>query len=234
MTSTISTLLAEVEGRMGITNAGAEPSNDQISDYLRQAFIDLFGVLKPPSHTTLTVGNTYTAALTHDQLFFVNAAGVPLFEWEFSSSGANVLVQSSAAERGDTLQVWYYAMPAITLGASGSATVDSSCILGDDWLQELAVTKAAMLACLRQINQAASNSPQDYGSLYRVLEETYNTLFQQHRMAWEQWYQQMLMGRQERAATGPAPVSYSGHVGFKNRSKVRNWLTGAGDSGVPQ
>jgi hypothetical protein len=44
MASTIATLLLEVEARLALTNAGAEPSDAQISDFLRLAFKDLIGI----------------------------------------------------------------------------------------------------------------------------------------------------------------------------------------------
>lgn len=231
MTSTIATLANEVESRLNMTNTGAEPSDVQISDFLRLAFKDLIGVLHPIRHTTLTVGNTYSAALVHDRLYFVSANGVPLFPWEFSSSGATVVVQDTAANRADTLQVWYFVAPEIVTGTT--ATVDTTCIFGHDWLEELAVIKAAMEACLRQASLAASQSPSDYHAMYRTLGEQYDRVFSAHRQTWDLWNQQKNMELQARSLNGPDPVRYSGHVGFVNRSKRRSWITGAGDEGIP-
>lgn len=231
MTSTIATLLLEVEGRLNLTNAGAEPSDTQIEDFLRLAFKDLSGVLPLIKHTTLTVGNTYQAALVHDRLWFVSASGVPLFPWEYSTSGANVLVQSTATDRADTLQVWYSVAPTITTGST--TTVDSTCIFGNDWLEELAVIKASMDASLRQQNLSPSNSPIDYGVLYRQLGEEYDRVFAAHKATWDMWFQTKNMELQARSLNGPQPVRYSGHVNFRNNSRKGNWLTGAGDEGVP-
>jgi hypothetical protein len=219
MASTIATLLLEVESRLNLTNAGAEPSDNQISDFLRLAFKELIGVLPPVAHTTLTLGNTFTAALTHDRLFFVSADGLPLFPWEFTTSGANVKVQSTAANRGDTIEVWYFAAPTITTGSTTS--VETSCIFGDDWLEELAVVKASMEAALRQQNLSMSNSGMDYGVLYRTLGEQYDRLFAAHRQTWDGWFQMKNMELQARQMNGPDPRSYSPHVGFVNRSNKK-------------
>jgi hypothetical protein len=231
MTSTIATLATEVENRLNMTHAGAEPTVAMLSDFLRLSFKDVMGVLPPVVHTTLTLGNAYSAALTHDRLFFVSASGVPLFPWEFSSSGANVQVQSTAADRAETIQVWYYVAPTITTGST--TTVETSCIFGDDWLEELAVIKASMEACLRQSALSASNSPTDYTVLYRTLGEQYDRIFAAHRATWDQWFGQKNMELQARSMNGPDPVRYSGHVGFRNNSRKTNWATGAGDEGVP-
>lgn len=231
MASTIATLLLEVETRLNMTNGGAEPSDGQISDFLRLAFKDLIGTLPPVQHTTLTLGNNYSAALTHDRLYFVSVAGLPLFPWEFSTSGNTVVVQPTAADRGDTIQVWYSAAPAITTGSTTS--VDTDCIFGDDWLEELAVLEACKQSALRQQNLSMSNSGMDYGVLYRQLGERFNEVYNQHRLTWDMWFQQKNMELQARSLNGPHPVRYSGHAGYANRSKKTNWLTGAGDSGVP-
>jgi hypothetical protein len=216
MASTIATLLAEVESRLNLTNAGAEPSDNQISDFLRLAFKELIGVLHPVTHTTLTLGNTHTAALAHDRLFFVSRDGLPLYPWEFTTSGANVKVASTAANRGDTIEVWYFAAPSIVTGTTTS--VETSCIFGDDWLEELAVVKASMEAALRQQNLSMSNSGMDYGVLYRQLGEQYDRLFAAHRQTWDMWYQQKNTELQARQMNGPDPRSYSPFTGFRNRS----------------
>jgi hypothetical protein len=231
MASTIATLLLEVESRLALTNAGAEPSDNQISDFLRLAFKDVIAALPPVQHTTLTLGNAYSTALAHDRLFFVSASGLPLFPWEYSTSGANVLVQSAAADRGDTIQVWYFAAPTITTGSTTS--VETSCIFGDDWLEELAVIKASMEACLRQTSLSASNSPSDYSVLYRTLGEQYDRVFNQHRATFDMWLQQKNMELSARSMNGPQPVRYSGHTEFRNQGRKANWLTKAGDEGVP-
>jgi hypothetical protein len=231
MSSTIATLLAEVETRLNLTNAGAEPSDAQISDFLRLAFKDLIGVLPPVVHTTLTLGNAYSAALTHDRLYFVAASGVPLFPWEYQTSGANVLVQSTAASRSETVQVWYSVAPTITTGLT--TTVETSCIFGDDWLEELAVLRAMMPVCDRLSSLSPSNSGPDYLVMKRTIGEDYDRIFNQHKATWDQWFSMKNMELQARQMNGPDPVRYSGHVGFRNSSRVFNWLTGAGDEGVP-
>jgi hypothetical protein len=231
MASTIATLLVEVESRLNLTNAGAEPSDNQISDFLRLAFKELIGVLHPVQHTTLTLGNTHTAALTHDRLFFVSRDGLPLYPWEFTTSGANVKVASTAANRGDTIEVWYFAAPTITTGST--TTVETSCIFGDDWLEELAVLRAMMPVCDRLSSLSPSNSGPDYLVMKRTIGEDYDRIFNQHKATWYQWFSMKNMELQARQMNGPDPVRYSGHVGFRNSSRVFNWLTGAGDEGVP-
>ncbi len=231
MASTIATLLLQVEARLNLTNAGAEMSDIQISDELRLAFKGIGGTLPPVLHTTLALGNAYTAALVHDRLFFVSADGMPLFPWEYTSSGANIRVQPTAAARGDTLQVWYFVAPTIVTGST--LTVDTTCIFGNDWLEELAVIKASMETCLRQTSLSASNSPTDYGALYRTLGERYEAVYTAHQRTWDTWFQSKERELQARDTNGPDPVSYSGHVGFRNLSQKRNWLTGSGDEGVP-
>jgi hypothetical protein len=231
MTSTIATLATEVENRLNMTRAGAEPTVAMLSDFLRLSFKDVIGVLHPIQHTTLTLGNAYSAALVHDKLYAVHASGVPLFTWEYSKSGDNVTVLSTAADRGETIQVWYYVAPTITTGST--TTVDTSCIFGDDWLEELAVIKASMEACLRQSALSASNSPTDYTVLYRTLGEQYDRVFAAHMTQFQMQKQDFQDERGQRRDNGPDPVRYSGHVGFRNNSRKTNWATGAGDEGVP-
>jgi hypothetical protein len=231
MTSTIATLATEVENRLNLTHDGAEPTVAMLSDFLRLAFKDIIGVLPLVQHTTLTVGNAYSAALTHDRLWFVSASGIPLFPWEFQTSGANVVVQSTAAERGDTIQVWYSLAPSITTGSE--ATVDTDCIFGNDWLEELAVIKAAMEAAMRLSGVSPSNSGPDYGVLFRTLGEQYDRIFAAHRAEWDRWERTKNMELQARQMNGPEPRRYSRHVGFINNSSKGVWVTGAGDEGIP-
>jgi hypothetical protein len=157
--------------------------------------------------------------------------GIPLFTWEFSTAGNFVKVQSTAANRGDTLEVWYFVAPTITTGST--TTVETSCIFGKDWLEELAVIRACMHPTLRQATLSASQSPADYHSMYRTLGEDYDRIYNAHLMQFQREEQRWENERRERMMNGPNPVRYSGHGAIRNKSIKGNYLTGAGGEGIP-
>ena len=226
MASTIATLRGEVESMLNLTNTSSEGSDAQIDNYLLLAFIDLCDSLPPVTHTTLTLsdGEPLTVSSTHDRLFFVSLNGMPLFPHEYSSSGNNVVVQTTAAEAGDTLQVWRYVAPTITLGTT--TTVDTDCIFGKGWLEGLAVLAAAMSSCQRQASVSDSNSAMDYAANYRVLGERYNTIYTAKQQVWQAWYQGEMAKVNARAQFGPGPRTFNPHGNVINRSQIRGpkWL----------
>ena len=227
MTSTIATLATQAETRLKIASAGtgAEPSTAQMSDFLRLAFKDLIGVLPPILQTTLTVAGSNKAALTHNEAFYCAVNGLLLAGWEWGSEGQFIRVQPSAANRNDTLTVWYTAPITITTGST--TTVDTTCIFGNDWLEELAVIKAMLDASQRMSNVSASGGGDLHASWYRVLQDQYDRLFNAHNNRYGDWRQRMEADLVSRLQNGPEPRVESKHAGFRNRSGVRNWLTGA-------
>lgn len=227
MTSTIATMATEANNRLMVVDAGtgAEPTTAQMSDFIRLAFKELIAVLPPVKDTTLTLSTLNRAALTHDQAFYVAVNGLLLFPWEWATQGEYVKVQPASAAINDTLTVWYVAYPTITTGST--ATVDTSCIFGNDWLEELALLRGMMAASQRMANVSATAGGDSHASWFRVLQDDYQRLYQAHWQRYQDWRQSMEMALSARAGNGPAPRTVSPHAGFRNRSGVHNWLTGA-------
>lgn len=219
MTSTLTVLRDEVKNRMQIASSQAVPSptNAQIEDYLRLSFQELFSVLPAVLHTTVTVGADHDIALTHTRAFFVSINGRMLFSQQWSTEGNTIQLVPHTAVAGDTAAVWYTASVAITLGST--TTVESTCIFGEDWLEEPAIQRACLHVYERMSNIADSEGAAINGSWYRVKQDEYRNLVAQRENTFNQWLSQNFQRLSERAAHGPQAVSLNPYGGIPNRSK---------------
>lgn len=226
MASTIATLRSEVRARGNFGSTTPEPTDNHVDDWLRQAFIHLIGALPPVKQAALTVGADNEVSLTHNQVFYVRVGTTPLYGWEWSADSVNgvVTITDHSADYGDPVLAWYVAPITITLAST--ATVDTTCIFGNDWLQELAVIYAAMQGYQRISNTAPTGSADQNLSTYRVLEDTYKVQFGALKGVWDSWNASMQMALQQRLMNGPKAVRENPYSGFINHSRMTNPITG--------
>jgi hypothetical protein len=219
MTSTLTVLRDEVKNRMQIASSQLAPSptNAQVEDYLRLAFQELIAVLPVVKHTTLTVSASEDVTLTHNRCHFVAINGRILFSHQWVSEGNTIQLVPHTAESGDTAAIWYTAEVAIALGST--ATVDSTCIFGEDWLEEPAIQRACLAAYERMSNVSDSAAAGDYASWYRVKQDEYRGLVQQRTSIYDQWTSSMMQKLSERSMHGPQAVSFNPYGGLQNRSR---------------
>lgn len=192
MTTTIATMSAAVESRLGVTaGSGNEPTDAQVKVYCNNAFQNLVGKLPPVVMGTGTI-TSRALTITTDRVFFVvaNNFGIllPGVEWIRTTTGIRVI---PAVLNGETVNYWHFSTligngPAAI--SSASTTVNTTCIFGTDWLEELATVQAMMDVCAQLMNTAPSQSGADFGAMYRTFQDQYNQLFAQHSQLWQQWY----------------------------------------------
>lgn len=226
MTSTVATMATEVQRRLRIgTPGGSEPATATVADYIRLAFKHLIGILPPvvETNTTLAIstGEVLTAAVTANRVFFVATFDkllVPGQEW--NKSGNTLYFHRSVGNSGDPISVWHTALFTIVTGTE--ATVNTTCIFGLDWLEELATLYAEMLALGELARNSGSASGPQHGAQYRATEQTYNLTFTQAKSIYEQWYAEKRDALGLRLASGDTPMVPNRLASLVNRSEIRS------------
>ena len=225
MATTVATVVADLKDRLIVTAASSEPTDAMLGNWVRASARYTFGALQPPTETTLTVTSGPQAALTADMVFYVANDYELLLPSEWSKQGAKVRLQPQAAETGDTLTVWYYAMPTIE---AATASFDTSCIFGDDWLEEVITMMAAVQVELRRSFVAPSADGQGHASMIRVLQDERERLLTPYRRTRDTWVAEMDGRLQMRASLGNPAFRQSPYNKFRNRSMKTNRMTGIG------
>lgn len=225
MATTVATVVADLKDRLIVTAASSEPTDVMLGNWVRASARYTFGALQPPTETTLTVTSGPQAALTADMVFYVANDYELLLPSEWSKQGAKIRVQPQAAETGDTLTVWYYAMPTIE---AATTSFDTSCIFGDDWLEEVITMMAAVQVELRRSFVAPSADGQGHASMTRVLQDERERLLEPYRRVRNEWVRDMESRVQARVGFGDAQFRTSPHNKFRNRGRVINPGTGIG------
>lgn len=232
MSTTISAAATELTQRIKGTGNAPDPTTAQLSDYIRRAFIHLIGVLPPVTETTyvLVAGDpdsTVDLSSTPLKRIFYVGSGVDLFfpnEWQ--KVGNTLNVRRSTAKPGATISCW--ALPTITITLGSTATVDTSCIFGADWLEELALNEAAITVYQSMQRVAGSNSGQEYDKRVALFKEQYNERYAQLHQEYADWKKEMMDRLALRLQTNDGPFVGSPFEGWVNNSRIRNRATGVG------
>jgi hypothetical protein len=225
MTTTVATVATEVQRRLRIsTPGGSEPATATVADYIRLGFKHLIGLLPPiqETNTTLSIstGEVLSASVTANRVFFVSTDEkllVPGQEW--NKSGNTLYFHRSVGNSADRISVWHTALFTIVTGTE--ATVNTTCIFGLDWLEELATLYAEMLALGELARNSGSASGPQHGAQYRAVEATYQEAFKQAKSLYEQWYAEKRDALQLRLASGDTPMVPNRLSALINRSEIR-------------
>ena len=225
MTSTIATMATNIKNRLNVGTGGAvgtsaEPTDSVVQGWVRDAFKQLMGDLTPIAQTTASIA-AGAATLANDRVFYVEVNQTPLLRGsEYGQTPTGLSFRDPALD-GETATIFYIDYPDVS-----GATVDTSCIFGPDWLEELATIKAAQEVCSRLANNSASQSPTDYAALYRTLGEQFNRLYTWHRKQLDDQLNLFNVWQQQRLQFGKRPLPESAYAGMTNLSKVSNDLLG--------
>ncbi len=223
MATVIADVAADIKDRLIIGSTAQEPTTTMLSTWLRNNLTECIGMLKPIKRTALSV-TSHTATLDADQVFYVSDGIKTLFrDVEWGDDGASIYLDSAVAATG--IVAWYFKDPAIT-GATTS--VDTSCIFGGNWLQELATLMTMAQAYERLANTATDQNDKDAASMLRVeWTDRIDRLYKWKRGEWDNWQSRMEQGMQRRASLGDLPFRLTAGANFVNKSRIYNPATGA-------
>lgn len=231
MASTIATLQGYLATRLKIGTEAGAPSSATQSIYLRQAFMHVIGILPPikMAETTLTsdTGDIIVYAdLTSssvDDIYYVGHNERCLIrgiEWNLQ---AGVLyVTRSAGQPGE--KVGYYYLPTITIVPASTTTVETTCIFGQNWLEEPALLYAEMLALNDLSGVSSSNSGPSHAQHYRAVEETYNSAMSARAQVWNSRMEQFRQAEALRLQLGDLPLVEHRYAKMKTGGKIVNRL----------
>lgn len=203
---------------------GGTTTNALIEDMLRREFKNLWSRVPPifrgaftvDANNEITIGNDLNSVL---YLSGRRAMLIPEVEWSETEEGAFIF-NTPDATTGDTAIAWYTTTPEIAYSGDGTptTTIDSTCVLGPDWLEQAAEYGAAMQVLLRTSRDAASGSSDRDSTVYRVLEATYNQRVAELMSARERWLARMDGRLNARVQLGKSVVRDSDLPNFHNRS----------------
>jgi hypothetical protein len=225
MASTVATVATNVKTRLGVGTGGAvgsssEPTDSVVQGWVRDAFKQIIGSLNPILVTSDTIASR-ALTLATDRIFYVEVNQTPLVRGSEYGASPTALSFRDPALNGETATIYYYA----AIDCTGS-TIDTSCIFGDDWLENLATIMASQTVCLRLSNNANSQGPQDFASKFRVLEQDRQEQYQWHKSQRDEQMALFQQWQQARLQFGKRPLPESAMAGFRNRSRLINSLEG--------
>lgn len=224
MATTVATLRATVIAKIGTGTTANEPTTGQVDAWIREGFREGFTIFQPPFKAASTaISGDAVAVSGADRILYVLVGGLMLIQGEEWQHGASGVTDLPRRYHGQTPTIYYTAVPDLT-----GSTIESSCVLGDDWLEPFVTLYAVSEQYQRLANTSASHGAQQAGSLLRVSEErrgTLTNLMLQQRNTWEMHMENMLA---RRAALGPGVLRESPFAGYRNRGRMSNPLTGVG------
>lgn len=222
MASTVATIVSAIKDRLLIGALAQEPTDAMLTTWLRDAFKECVGDLKPIKRTSVSVSGN-TASLTADIVYYASDGIRTLYpDVEWGYDGASVYLEPGVTGGGG-LTLWYYVAPDFT-----GATIDTTCIFGTDWLEELATVMAGAQAYQRLAGVAPSQSESLAAAAQRVdWNDRIDRLYKWKKAEIDGWMQRMEMGYQRRAQLGDLPRRQTPYGRFQNDSSISNALTGA-------
>ena len=222
MATDISAAAVDIMDRLLIGGTAQEPTEAMLATWLRAAFKEQIGNLKPVVRAVLPV-TRWEADLVADQVFYVSDGLRTLFrDIEWGDDGQKVYLDTSI--NPDQITAWYFTDPGIT---ASTDSVNTSCIFGGDWLEEIAKTMAMAQAYERIAGTAADQNEAQAASMLRVeWADKVERMYKWKRGEWDNWQSRMEQGMQRRAAMGDLPVRSTPYSNFVNKSSLRNPLTG--------
>jgi hypothetical protein len=219
MATTVATQRAEIVKRLNIGSTTLEPTTAMIDQWIRDGFREGFGVLQPPFKTSATITSD-AAAVTADRVLYVLVDGLILIEgeeWQHGASGVRDIPRRYNAE---SATIYYTNVPDLT-----GATIESSCALGDDWLESYVAHYAEEEALVR-LSQTAAGQQGTSGPTFRVINERRKILLASLQRQRDMWKSDMDERMRVRLSFGPHFRREHAWAGFRNKSHMGSTLTG--------
>lgn len=223
MATLVADVVADVKHRLIIGTAATEPSDAYLGNWTRSAAKCAIGALQPPTLTTATVAAGPAVTVTADQVYYVAMRDKLLLpsEWEFQDT--KVQLQRQVADTGDTATVWLFAGPVIT---SATTSIDTTCIFGTDWLEEVITLMVMEMVEVRRSQTSASGSDDKHISTARVLQDARDRLLKPYQEIRQGWVETMERRLQARAVMGDGAFRKSPWGNTRYRGRVINPNTG--------
>lgn len=231
MASVLTDLRDEVKDRINIGTGGAQPSDPQLLGFVTNAVKGLVGELPPVFEITDPLGSDLSMTIANSQrILFVQTAEYTLFdsEWMREADLPGIQLLGYATARPNDKITAFYTKDhsnASELGA-GTPQVETSCIFGVDWLEELILSDATISALRYMTKRHGSGGGSVMGALLRVELDNRKERYQRLRDVWNGWNEEMRTKQQERAAFAP-PIRRNPLAGrLSPRGKRISRLTG--------
>lgn len=222
MASSISTLLPQLQARLKLKGVASEPAEEELKGFLRSAVKRAFGELPPIFETEALVGDDLVAPVPDlRQVLYVQSERDVLLMHEWTQAKNAVRLRNFAVARpGEVVLVWHTSSQSLAM-EDDTDTVESSCALGEDWLEEYILELAVRYTLQHMINIAGSASGDLHGQQYRVSQDEGEAIFT--RLERERGrFELMLRESQVDRALYRPPHRRSPLAGFRNRGKIVN------------
>lgn len=228
MATTLATAAAEVIERLKIpAGEGAAPDSTMIEGFLRGGFKVLWGLYQPIFRAGFSVSETYgvtTVSADLSEILYVSGARdmmVPMADYVETLAGIN-LRDSTLAVEADAVVVWYTSAPD---DFDTALSIDSSCIFGQDWLEEAVLMYAEMMAKKRMSNVNDSGGSNAEAATWVTIQRDYQALTEGMRTTRAMFTDRMdrrlalrLQARDIRKEAGLQ--SFNNESGVKNRATL--------------
>lgn len=212
--------------------ASSETTDDLLDDMLLREFKHLWARIPPVFRGEFEIAADNTVAVSEElgQVLGVGsrkALLIPEAEWSETLDGV-FIHNATDGVSGETVLVWYTTIPAWAYSDEDTPTseIESSCVLGPDWLEEVAEYGAALQVLLRTSRDAASGGQDRDAVMYRILETTYNAKVAELTAARERFLSRMDARLNARASLGKHIFRESDLPQFANLSRIESRTTG--------
>ena len=220
MATTVATLRATVILKLGIGTTANEPTTAMVDLAIREGFREGFSIFQPPFKSSVTISSD-AATQAADRILYVLADGLILIEGEEWQHGSGGVIQLPRRFNAESATIYYASVPDLT-----TSTIESSCVLGDDWLEPF-VQSHTVSECFLRLSQSSTSHGGTYAAAHiRTNEERRTRLAERMQRQRDTWQQTMenLMAR--RLALGPRVRRESAWAGFSSKGRMSNSLTG--------
>lgn len=233
MSSSISEIVENMADRLKLHNWNDsslegfyedEPTMSQLEKFAVLAFKQALAEMPPVHHGQFTVDENLLVEVPDLlQVLYVQSERDILIDTEYTEWNEGIRIYSyQVAKPGESVRVWYTGI--VALETDPEQSFDTSCIFGQDWLDEYILEIAVRSAVQHMINISGTSGATQYGSMYRVSQDQTQALHQRLMMDVNRWHESKKEAKNARMAIRP-PLRRSPLAGFRNRSSIRNRIT---------
>lgn len=219
-------MATNIKNRLIVGATTQEPTTAMIELWLREAYKYAMGVIPCVKETTVAVATGHSVTLDADEVYYVSVGWQPLLPSEWQKQGDTLKLSPAAAAIGDTVQVWYYLKPVID--TASTLTIDSSCIFGPDWLEEVVMQFVEGMIETRMANTAGSADASGHAGMMRSFQEEWKALLTPQQVRFNEWKQARENAILARINFGDRQLKESPHAAFRNRSRIVHRNAGVG------
>lgn len=221
MATTVATLRAALMTRLNVGSTALEPTTAMVDQWIRDGFLEGFTIFQPVFKAASTAISNDAVALTADRILYVLVDGLVLVEGEEWHHGATGVEGLPRRYTGLTPTVYYTNTPDLT-----GATIESSCIFGDNWLEPYVALFTEVLMLERLAQTAASQGGERQAAMSRVVDAKRDRLERLMLGQRSEFIQGMEANLQRRMGLGPHVRRQHAWAGYRNRGGTKNALVG--------